>query len=72
MRTKAKQKPDPTNMNQLHTLPEVDLNCEHTPTHECSCKPRVEADKAPAIISHNRMDNGPDKWIIRYVKGGVA
>jgi hypothetical protein len=59
-------------MNQLHTVPKVDANCDHTLTHDCPCKPRVEADTSPAIVSHNRKDNGPDEWVIRYVKGGAA
>jgi hypothetical protein len=72
MITKTKTKLDPANMSQLHTVPKADINCEHTLTHDCPCKPRVEAKTSPAIVTHNRKDEGPDEWLIRYVKGGAV
>ena len=72
MITKTKTKLDHTNMSQLHTVPKADINCEHTLTYDCPCKPRVEAKTSPAIITHNRKDEGPDEWLIRYVKGGAV
>jgi len=72
MITKTKTKLDPANMSQLHTVPKADINCGHTLTHDCPCKPRVEAKTSPAIVTHNRKDEGPDEWLIRYVKGGAV